>query len=150
MNALIIPAENGLSEAEKTEIETFERGGGKVYYYDVYVDSFKPASFSGRWYEAYEIIEECGKKIASVGEKKVDLKFLEDENEYAITVIDFAEDARAPENTEIVLEAETSGESCVFSDEEGDRTLPVISDGGKKKIIVDKLVNGGVIFIKKG
>lgn len=150
VNALIIPAENGLSEAEKAEIETFERGGGKVYYYDVYVDSFKPASFSGRWYEAYEIVEECGKKIASVGEKKVDLKFLEDENEYAITVIDFAEDARALKNTEIVLEAETSGENCVFSDGEGDRTLPVVSDGGKKKIVVDKLVNGGVIFIKKG
>ncbi len=150
LGALIIPAEEGLSEAEKSELKKFENSGGKIYYYDAYVDSFKPSDFSGRWYDAYDIVKERGKKIASVNERNVDLKFSEDEKEYAISVIDFAEEPRKISNLEIVLHAKTSGERCTFSDGNGDVSLPVICGDGGKKIIVPEVVNGGIIFVSKG
>ena len=150
LGALIVTAEEGLSETEKSELRKFEDCGGKIYYYDAYVDSFKPSSFAGRWYDAYDIVNKHGKKIASVKEREVDLKFSEDEREYAISVIDFAEEPRKIENLEIVLHAKTSGESCVFSDGNGDVNLPVISEGDEKKIIVPEVESGGVIFVKRG
>ena len=135
---------------EKSELKKFENSGGKIYYYDAYVDSFKPSDFSGRWYDAYDIVKERGKKIASVNERNVDLKFSEDEKEYAISVIDFAEEPRKISNLEIVLHAKTSGERCTFSDGNGDVSLPVICGDGGKKIIIPEVVNGGIIFVSKG
>lgn len=150
LGALIISAEEGLSETEKSELKRFEDSGGKIYYYDAYVDSFKPSDFDGRWYDAYDIIQEHGKKIASVNERNVDLKFSEDEKEYAISVIDFAEEPRKISNLEIVLHAETSGKSCTFSDGSGDVSLTVVCGDAGKKIIVPEIVNGGIVFINKG
>lgn len=150
LNALIIPAPDGLSVKEQKEIEIFENNGGNVYYYDVYLDSFKPSDFNGRWYDAGEIAEKHGRKIASVKNEKIDLKFLEDETEYAVAVIDFAEEVRKKEDIEITFQAKTDGEKCVFSDGDGDKELPVTGDGKKRKVVIPAGGNGGIIFIKKG
>lgn len=149
LGALIVPEEEGLSEGEKTAIEIFEKNGGKTFYYDKYLDSFKPADFEKRWYEAYEIADTYGRKIATTGDKKVDLKFLEDEYEYAIVAIDFAEEARTIEGLEIRLCAETGGENCLFVCGKRETSLPVVSCGEDKKIVIPEFVNGGVIFIGK-
>ena len=149
LGALIVPEEEGLSEGEKAAIEIFEKNGGKTFYYDKYLDSFKPADFEKRWYEAYEIADTYGRKIATTGDKKVDLKFLEDEYEYAIVAIDFAEEARTIEGLEIRLCAETGGENCLFVCGEREMSLPVVSCGEDKKIVIPEFVNGGVIFIGK-
>ena len=154
LNALIIPAEKGLSEEEIKQIEAFKTGGGKVFYYDLYLDSFKPYDFSGRWFEVYEIVDLYGKKIASVNDRKVDLKFLEDEKEYAVSVIDFAEEEREIENLEVDFFAKTSGKTCIFAGRDGNDILPVEHVGGgcygKAKVVIPKLKNGGIIFINKG
>lgn len=147
--ALIVPEEEGISEEEKAEIEAFERGGGTVFYYDKYLDCFKPTDFSGRGYEAYEIADTYSEKIARVEDKKVDLKFLEDGSEYAVSVVDFAEEERTLRNFEVELLAETDGDEALYYDGDGERKLPVISCGERRKTVIPDLKNGGVLFIKK-
>ena len=149
LGALIVPEEVGISEEEKAAIGIFEARGGKAFYYDKYLDCFKPTNFSGRRYEAYEIADTYGKKIARASDKKMDLKFLEDENEYAIAIVDFAEEERVLTDFGVELLADTAGESVLYCSGDGDISLPVISENGKKKIVIDKLRNGGVLFVKK-
>ena len=148
LGALIVPEENGLSDEEKSELDLFEKRGGKVFYYDQYLDSFKPSCFCGRWVEAYEIADKYGVKIASVADKKVDLKFLADENEYAISVIDFAEDEREISYLKIELHVAVKGESCLFMSGEKVEYLP-INRGEKVTVTIPVLKNGGILFIEK-
>ena len=143
-----MPEENGLSDEERSELALFEKCGGKVFYYDEYLDSFKPSCFCGRWTDAYEIAEKYGEKIASVADKKVDLKFLSDENEYAISVIDFAEDEREISHLEIKLHAAVKGENCLFMSGEKVEYLP-IDRGENVTVTIPKLKNGGILFIEK-
>lgn len=150
LNALIIPAENGLSSDEKKQIEQFRKDGGAVFYYDEYLDSFKPFDFCDKWLEAFEIADLYAVKIASVEDKKVDLKFLQDQNEYAVSVIDFAENEREITNLEITFLAEIKGKTCLMVSGDESVELPVLHCGDKKKIVVPKLKNGAVIFAEKG
>ena len=150
LKALIIPAEKGLSDEELAKIEKFRLDGGEVFCYDEYLDSFKHLKFEGKWYETFEIVELYATKIATVKDKKVDLKFLRDEKEYAITVIDFAEDEREIDNLEIELSAAVSGEDCLFVSGDKTSVLPIVVSGRNKKVIIPKLVNGGIIFVNRG
>lgn len=149
LKVLIVPAEKGLSDEEKKQIEKFRKSGGTVFYYDEYFDSFKPSDFNGTWYEAFEIVDLYATKIASTEEKKVDLKFLEDENEYAITVIDFAENEREISNLVVELSLKTDAVTCFFVSGDTRAELPVVTEKNGKKIVIPKLKNGAVIFIKK-
>ena len=88
-------------------------------------------------------------KVAATEEKKVDLKFLEDENEYAISVIDFAENDREIENLEISLLFKTNAKTCLLVSGDTSGELPVEGDNNQKKIVIPRLKNGAVIFIKK-
>ena len=150
LNALIIPAEKGLSDEENEEIEKYRKAGGEVFYYDEYLDAFKPFDFCGKWLEAYEIADSYSVEIASVEDKKVDLKFLEDENEYAVSVIDFAEEDREIKNLEITFVADVQGETCLMVSGDESAELPVSVCGSKKKTVIPTLKSGAVIFIKKG
>lgn len=150
LKALIIPAEKGLSDEELAKIEKFRLDGGEVFCYDEYLDSFKPLKFEGKWYETFEIVELYATKIATVTDKKVDLKFLRDEKEYAITVIDFAEDEREIDNLEIELSAAVSGDDCLFVSGDKTSALPIVVSGRNKKVIIPKLVNGGILFVNRG
>ena len=149
LGALIVPAENGLSEEEKADVSLFEKRGGKVFYYDEYLDSFKPSDFCGRWLEAYEIVDRYGEKIASADDKKVDLKFLADENEYAISVVDFSEEEREISDLEIEIHAFVKGEKCLFMSGEKDEWLQ-IKRGERVTVTIPELKNGGVLFIDRG
>ena len=120
-----------------------------MFYYDEYFDSFKPSDFNGKWYEAFEIVDLYATKIASTEEKKVDLKFLEDENEYAITVIDFAENEREINNLVVELPLKTDAVTCFFVSGDTRAELPVVTEKNCKKTVIPKLKNGAVIFIKK-
>ena len=78
---------------------------------------------------------------------------MEDEKEYAVSVIDFAEEEREIENLEVDFFAKTSGKTCVFAGRDGDEILPVDHGGGcygKARVVIPKLKNGGIIFINKG
>ncbi len=150
LNALIIPAEKGLSDKEISEIEQFRKAGGEVFYYDAYLDAFKPFGFCDKWIEAYEIADLYAVKIASVEDKKVDLKFLQDDDEYAVSVIDFAENEREITDLEITFLVGIKGETCLMVSGDESVELPVFLCGDKKKTVVPKLKNGAVIFAKKG
>ena len=149
LGALIVPAENGLSDEEKADVSLFKKRGGEVFYYDEYLDSFKPSDFCGRWLEAYEIVDRYGEKIASADDKKVDLKFLADENEYAISVVDFSEEEREISDLEIEIHAFVKGEKCLFMSGEKDEWLQ-IKRGERVTITIPELKNGGVLFIDRG
>ena len=149
LKVLIVPSEKGLSDDEKMQIEKFRKSGGKVFYYDEYFDSFKPFDFNDKWFEAFEIVDLYATKIAATEEKKVDLKFLEDENEYAISVIDFAENEREINNLDVELLFKTDAETCFFVSGDTRAELPVVTEKNNKKIVIPKLKNGAVIFIKK-
>ena len=148
LGALIVPAENGLSDEEKADVSLFKKRGGEVFYYDEYLDSFKPSDFCGRWLEAYEIVDRYGEKIASAGDKKVDLKFLADENEYAISVVDFSEEEREISDLEIEIHAFVKGEKCLFMSGEKDEWLQ-IKRGERVTVTIPELKNGGVLFIDR-
>lgn len=149
LGALIVPAENGLSDEEKADVSLFKKRGGEVFYYDEYLDSFKPSDFCGRWLEAYEIVDRYGEKIASADDKKVDLKFLADENEYAISVVDFSEEERKISDLEIEIHAFVKGEKCLFMSGEKDEWLQ-IKRGERVTVTIPELKNGGVLFIDRG
>ena len=149
LNALIIPAEKGLSDKEIGEIEQFRKTGGEVFYYDAYLDAFKPFDFCDRWTEAYEIADLYSVKIASVEDKKVDLKFLQDDDEYAVSVIDFSENEREITDLEITFLVGIKGETCLMVSGDESVELPVFLCGDKKKTVVPKLKNGAIIFAKK-
>lgn len=149
LGALIVPAENGLSDEEKADVSLFKKRGGEVFYYDEYLDSFKPSDFCGRWLEAYEIVDRYGEKIASADDKKVDLKFLADENEYAISVVDFSEEEREISDLEIEIHAFVKGKKCLFMSGEKDEWLQ-IKRGERVTITIPELKNGGVLFIDRG
>lgn len=149
LGALIVPAENGLSDEEKADVSLFKKRGGEVFYYDEYLDSFKPSDFCGRWLEAYEIVDRYGEKIASADDKKVDLKFLADENEYAISVVDFSEEEREISDLEIEIHAFVKGEKCLFMSGEKDEWLQ-IKRGERVTVTIPELKNGGVLFIDRG
>ena len=149
LDVLIIPAEKGLSESETKEIERFIKNGGKVFWFDEYLDSFKPYVFCDRWYTANEIVETYAKKIASVKEEKIDLKFLEDENEYLISVIDFSEEERTVHNLGIELFIKTAADSCTMISGDKTAVLPVVNNGDNKKIIIPQLDCGCIILIDK-
>ena len=149
LGALIVPAENGLSDEEKADVSLFKKRGGEVFYYDEYLDSFKPSDFCGRWLEAYEIVDRYGEKIASADDKKVDLKFLADENEYAISVVDFSEEEREISDLEIEIHAFVKVEKCLFMSGEKDEWLQ-IKRGERVTITIPELKNGGVLFIDRG
>ena len=149
LGALIVPAENGLSDEEKADVSLFKKRGGEVFYYDEYLDSFKLSDFCGRWLEAYEIVDRYGEKIASADDKKVDLKFLADENEYAISVVDFSEEEREISDLEIEIHAFVKGEKCLFMSGEKDEWLQ-IKRGERVTVTIPELKNGGVLFIDRG
>lgn len=149
LGALIVPAENGFSDEEKADVSLFKKRGGEVFYYDEYLDSFKPSDFCGRWLEAYEIVDRYGEKIASADDKKVDLKFLADENEYAISVVDFSEEEREISDLEIEIHAFVKGEKCLFMSGEKDEWLQ-IKRGERVTVTIPELKNGGVLFIDRG
>ena len=153
LNALIIPVEKGISKEEQNKINEFVLGGGKVFYYDEYLDAFKPFNFTGRWYTTCEIVDMFGEKIASVSEKKVDLKFLEDNDEYLISIIDFAEDEREISNLKLTLNAKTSAKTAKFICEDKETELKIndeiCGDKNAKTLIIPKLNCGGIILIEK-
>ena len=149
LKVLIVPAEKGLSDDEKMQIDKFRKSGGKAFYYDEYFDSFKPFDFNDKWFEAFEIVDLYATKIAATEEKKVDLKFLEDENEYAISVIDFAENEREINNLNVELLFKTDAETCFFVSGDTRAELPVVTEKNNKKIVIPKLKNGGILFIEK-
>lgn len=153
LNALIIPVEKGVSKEEQDKISEYISGGGKVFYYDEYLDAFKPFNFTGRWYTASEIIDTFGEKIASVTEKKVDLKFLEDKEEYLISIIDFAEDEREISNLKLTFDAKFGAKTAKYicEDRETELKTDEVNSGDKneKSLIIPKLINGGIILIKK-
>lgn len=153
LNALIVPVEKGISKEEQEEINEFVSGGGKVFYYDEYLDAFKPFNFTGRWYTTGEIVDMFGEKIASVSEKKVDLKFLEDEDEYLISIIDFAEDEREIYNLKLTFNAKTSAKTAKYICEDKETELEIndeiCGDKNAKTLTIPKLISGGIILIKK-
>lgn len=149
LETLIIPVETGLSKAEERAIGAFVSNGGCVFYYDEYLDAYKPYNFVGRWYTASEIAENYGKKIASVSDEKVDLKFLEDKDEYLISVIDFSEEEREIFDLQIELQINTTAEKALYVCGNDEAELPVCGEGRHKTLKIPKLMGGGIILIKK-
>ncbi len=147
IKVLFIPYSEGLSETEWSKIRAFEKNGGTVYWYNRHLSAYQTEDIRLLFID--DILAE--NKICPpvfTDSSCVDVKVLEDDCEYALTVVNYDERNEEKSNVKIELCLPFASKECQLVTADGIQTLSV-SCADKKYVIIPRLTSGGIIFIKK-